>query len=215
MDIDQGYLDIAYQLQQAGIAAGQGVNDANPKADHLAIGRPGTKVWEEWKLFEYRGGCLTGHPYKNSWIPTVPILPIPPTDDYGCPATRPERLWTAATLPPGWGEDAIGTPRWKLGSSAHGKWIDTTANVIRNQPYCEAIGMGTHGGQSRAACPVRPEGHPDRVACERYLAEGDWTLFAKGGATCMANPENSAQFYPNNGNCQLCNPARTVCTAWY
>lgn len=148
----------------------------------------------------------------------LPPSPPPPVVDYGCPAPRPERVWTAATLPDGWSEAEIGKPRWELLSKLHGEFTDTTAKVFRNEPYCRAIGMSPRDdGSLRADCPVRSEDVllAERVACERYLAEGDWILDARNGATCEANPNNSAQFRPNGGNCRLCNPSKSVCTSWF
>jgi hypothetical protein len=149
-----------------------------------------------------------------------PTQPPPSANDYGCPAPRPERVWTAGTLPPGWGTEEIGRPRWVIDSSPHGGWIDTTANVFRNWPYCNSIGMGDGGDTGyppRAACPVRPDGHPERTSCERYLADGDWVVVAEGGATCESNPSNSAQFRRTSdaGTCKLCNQSNAVCSqAW-
>jgi hypothetical protein len=150
--------------------------------------------------------------------PTPPVEP--PTVDFGCPAPRPDRVWTAETLPPGWGSDQIGQPRWKLNSSPHLAWIDSTAVTVRNEPYCRAIGMSPMlDGTLRAGCPMRNEGgdFAERVACERYIAEGDWVVVASGGAICEANPDNSAQFRRTSagGTCRLCNPAQTVCTEAY
>jgi len=44
--------------------------------------------------------------------------------------------------------------------------------MTKNQPtdYCAAIGY-TDG---RVRCPIRPEGHPDRVICESTLRGGQW-----------------------------------------
>jgi hypothetical protein len=42
--------------------------------------------------------------------------------------------------------------------------IDVTPLVGHNVPYCSKIGF-TDG---RSLCPVRPEGAPDRVACENW-----------------------------------------------
>jgi hypothetical protein len=152
--------------------------------------------------------------------PAPPVDPPapPPVVDYGCPAPRPDRVWTAETLPPGWGSNEIGRPRWVINSKPHGVWVDTTAVTNRNEPYCRAIGMSPMAdGTLRAGCPMRPDGHAERVACERYVAEGDWVVVAEGGATCEANPDNSSMFRRTSasGSCRLCNPAQTVCSEAY
>jgi hypothetical protein len=202
-------------------------------------GVPNTVVWAMPRTTPCHGHeCSGGGAYRGNFqIPdsycdsAQPIPPPPggsvppPVTDYGCPDPQPPRVWTVDNLPDGWGEDNLGKPDWFLTSKPHNNVIDTTALMTRNEPYCASIGMSPMAdGTKRATCPVRNEcgaGVPpndmchDRVKCERYLAEGDWIVNSRNGATCVANPENSAQFYPNSGNCQLCNPAKTVCTDWY
>lgn len=105
--------------------------------------------------------------------------------------------------------------KWKLTSDLKPQgYVDTTLTTQMQCDYCKSIGMGTINGQVRCGCPVRPEGHPERVACERYVAGGDWIVNSRNGAECKQRA-NSAQFYPNNGNCQLCNPPKSICSAWY
>jgi hypothetical protein len=200
------------------------------EANHIVFyGTPNTVVWAR-KVTCTPGECSAGvGAYRGTWrLPleycsasTPPPAPTPPpVVDYGCPAPRPEREWTAETLPDGWGQDEIGRPRWLIGSSRHNAVIDTTAQVFRNEPYCRAIGMSPSGdGQPRAGCPVRPEGMADggaeRLACERYLSGGGWVLESRNGAVCEL-AENPAQFYPNGGNCRLCAVGdRRVCSDWY
>ena len=179
-------------------------------------------LWEEFHAVHFeRGQFIPGGKYIGVHfagpVPTPTPTPTP-EPDFGCPEPRPARVWTRETLPPGWGDNEIGRPRWQINSKQHGVWIDTTAVVIRNEPHCRAIGLSPYAdGQPRQACPVRPDGHPDRTACERYIAEGDWVVVAEGGAVCEANPSNSAQFRRTSagGKCKLCNPTKTSCSASY
>lgn len=138
--------------------------------------------------------------------PTPTVEPTPtPTPISECPDPKPERFW----------ED--GTPHWKINSHLYSlRWIDTTAVTVAQWKFCEAIGMGTMAdGSPRGECPVRPDGHPDRIPCEKYLAGGDWTLQGKGVVTCYFNPDNHAQFMVSDGNCRLCNPDKSVCSDWW
>jgi hypothetical protein len=62
-----------------------------------------------------------------------------------------------------------------LGLNKHNprkKSWDVTPKVTKVCEYCEAIGMGSHGGHIRCACPVRPEGHAERSECERFVLGG-------------------------------------------
>jgi hypothetical protein len=60
-------------------------------------------------------------------------------------------------------------PISRFNVKVHMKWwdywnLDSTPLVGRNPGYCRRIGF-TDG---RSECPVRPEGAPDRVACENW-----------------------------------------------
>jgi hypothetical protein len=157
--------DISRELQGAGMW---------PASSKQPEGRPSDgrtradNVYEEWKLFAYTNGCLTGNPYKGA---VRPMVEEPPVVVRACPAPVPPRLWTEATLPPGWGSDEIGQPRFEVKAKDHSRVVDSTPIVApRACEYCESIGMGEMSpGVPRCGCPVRPDGHPDRVACEDVL----------------------------------------------
>jgi hypothetical protein len=134
------------------------------------------------------------------------IVPRPPAGSGAtCPVPRPLRTY----------ED--GRYRWKYNSHPHTMGnVDSTPVVVNQLEFCQAIGMGEMGGLPRASCPVRPDGHPDRVACEDYLREGPPTRDSRNGQDCTPNNTNNpAAFLNGTGNCRMCNPARTVCTDWY
>jgi hypothetical protein len=181
------------------------------------------QLWEEYHAVYFGDGSWTDSgngkyvgTHREGGPPAPPPVEPPPVVDYGCPEPRPARVWTAETLPPGWGQDAIGTPRWRLTGGPHGQWVDTTALVWRNEPHCRAIGMSPMAdGTPRGECPPRPDGHPDRLACERYLAEGEWVVVSDDGLPCERHPSNPAQFRARGGHCRLCNPALTVCSAGF
>ena len=79
--------------------------------------------------------------------------------------------------------------------------LDSTPLVGPDAAYCQQIGF-TDG---RLFCPVRPEGHPERTACEAlrvgnaadtgragptWSANGKPCNAADGGASCLNHPDN-------------------------
>lgn len=152
--------------------------------------------------------------YMGAWVP--PDVVTPPTPEE-CPNPKPDRVWLEGEIPPGWDPNLVGKPRLQILSKMHtGDWVDTTLTTIRNLSYCEKIGMSPMAnGVPRDVCPMRPDGHPERVACERYAAEGNWIVVSDDGLPCEQNAENSAQFRARGGHCRLCNPAKTVCSTSY
>jgi hypothetical protein len=221
--IDNAYRDVARELQGAGIVAAQGTNDANPKADHLTIGRPGEQVYEEWKLFAYTNGCLTQNQYKSAFRPVNPIPePTPPPPAERCPYEPcPIRTWTADTLPPGWGSNELGRPAYQINTYKHTMGNnDSTAVVVRQEPFCRAIGLSPYAdGQPRASCQVRPDGHNERVEVENWLLFGGYKRKGRNGQDCTPNnTDNPAAFLSGTGNCRMCNSGTGIeqtCTDWF
>lgn len=158
---------IAAELQKMGVCAEQ-------SADSVSIKAP-DNMYEEWHAVYFGNGCIIDGPnaYKGAW----PYFgnggggTPPPSTGYQCPSPVPPRLWTAETLPGGWGEDQIGKPRFEIKAKMHGAVTDSTPIVSPHAcEYCASIGMGELGpGVPRCGCPVRPDGHPDRVECENVL----------------------------------------------
>lgn len=92
------------------------------------------------------------------------------------------------------------------------RWtLDSTA-LTGGYEYCKEIGF-TDG---RNRCPVRPEGHPEREACEEYAvgyAEDTgrvgptWTLDGKfcDGDACENHEHNQHMLYAHdNGTYKAC-----------
>jgi hypothetical protein len=210
------FADVVKALRARGLCAGQ----HNPgHTDEIAVA---ADQWAKREGFHVFAGDDSPGPVPPGgarrvvvWSPGAArptyfapeVLPPPPPDPFGCPAPRPLRVW----------DD--NRPHWKINAHQVNRVIDTTAVTVAQEPFCRAIGMSPMAdGTLRAECPMRPEDWPvagERLACERYIAEGDWVLDARNGASCVANPENSAQFFPNGGNCRLCNPAKSVCSGWF
>ena len=94
----------------------------------------------------------------------------------------------------------------QINVSVHGRQadravLDSTPLVGPSAAYCRQIGF-TDG---RLFCPVRPEGHPERLACEAarvgraadtgrvgptWSADGKRCNGADGGASCLNHPDN-------------------------
>jgi hypothetical protein len=85
--------------------------------------------------------------------------------------------------------------------------LDSTPIVGPDIGYCASIGF-----PDRATCPVRPEGNPEREACELYVTGRavdtgrpgpTWTRgpsFCKGSATgCENHPDNQYQLLVFSG----------------
>jgi len=92
------------------------------------------------------------------------------------------------------------------GGQADRVLLDSTPLVGPDAVYCRQIGF-TDG---RLFCPVRPEGHPERAACEAALvgyaadtgragptwsANGKGCEGADGGASCLNHPDNQFQAF--------------------
>lgn len=118
--------------------------------------------------------------------PTAPTNPNPnptPTPIFGAPAPAPTPTPEGAQPSPdptptpsagsGEGASACGTPlpppvtRMQVSVHLRGaeRWVlDSTPLVGPDPEYCRKIGFT----DSRSFCPVRPEGNPERSACELY-----------------------------------------------
>lgn len=218
--IDEAFLGISTELLRVKIVAGQSITDGGQRSDCIFVNRTGTNLYEEAHLFDYGRACVATGPnamkelYRRGDAP--PVEPPPVTDT--CPhAPCPDRVWTAETLPDGWGEDAIGTARWHFNVHIHtmGNY-DSTAVTDRNEPYCASIGMSPMGdGTLRASCPMRPDGHVDREDVENWLLEGGPVVEGRNGQNCKANNnDNPFAFLAGTGNCRICNTPKTVCSEW-
>jgi len=245
--IDHGYLLIAKELQKSGWSVSQAKDSDGKVYDHLYVRRaPGTFDWNATKLFYYGNGCLItgdGAFTVHGWYtfvgsdPTPPPVEPPPVSPPAgaCSDPLPPKVWTEGTLPPGWGQDQIGKPRWVIEGGPHGVVIDNTAKVAPQAcDYCASIGMGESGGQLRCGCPVRNECPgtfkcEERAACEAYLTGGtklQTCAEAKAAdpevqctpssATCEFVNNNPFQFRPSGGNCRLCSVEDPrVCGGWF
>jgi hypothetical protein len=76
--------------------------------------------------------------------------------------------------------------------------LDSTPQVGPDPAYCASIGF-----PDRAICPVRPEGAPDRVACENWRVgkakdTGRWgPTWTKADGSYCTGPESGCQNHPD------------------
>jgi hypothetical protein len=159
------------------------------------------------------GGETSGQPVRlpdaASLIPSVPAAQPTPTPSPGEePADEP-----IPAIPAGGGGSSAGcgppvppaVARIKV--KVHGRVsdstiLDATPLVGPNAAYCRAVGF-TDG---RSFCAVRPEGHPERQACEAAIVGiasdtgrygPTWSANGKpcggrdgGAAACLNHPDN-------------------------
>jgi hypothetical protein len=107
-------------------------------------------------------------------IPTIPVVGTPAPKPTATPAPAPTPAPTPVATPtPPPSAGACGNPlpatASRMNTKIHlrgvNKWtLDTTPLVGPDGDYCRKIGF-TDG---RLFCPVRPEGSPDRSACETH-----------------------------------------------
>jgi len=147
---------------------------------------------------------LLGSPGKPSPSPT----PTP------SPGTTPEPTPTSTPPPSASGcGDPVPPAISRINVTVHLRgadaWtLDSTPLVGPDPDYCRAIGF-TDG---RSFCPVRPEGNPERAACEAYVTGiatdtgrpgPTWTFdghFCTGPASgCANSPDNQYQLLVYKG----------------
>jgi hypothetical protein len=136
-------------------------------------------------------------------VPAAPAATPAPTPKPGdpspspSPSPTPDTSGCGAPLPP---------PVSRISVKVHARgadaWTLDSTPLVRGAAYCQEIGF-TDG---RSECPVRPEGNPERPACELYVMgrakdtnRPGPTWYFKGGfctgqaSGCQNHPENQYQ----------------------
>lgn len=135
--------------------------------------------------------------------PTPTPEPTPPGENPTTPPPGSEgSAGCGSPVPP-----PLSTLNVKVHLRGGERWVLDSTPLVTDAVYCAKIGF-----PDRATCPVRPEGHPERAACE-LLATGrasdtgrpgpTWTL---GGSLCTGrargcenSPDNQYQVYAYAG----------------
>ncbi len=160
----------------------------------------------QFHLVEYGGFRLQRPIRMNSkWRPPDEPSPTPTASPAAaCPSP----------LPPLDKFAEIGIKRHTMG------YCDTSEIIARACDYCASIGMGEMGGVIRCSCPVRPDGHRDRVACEATLGELRWEADA-GELEMKPDEEHPGTFNTSMARCVQdsgCTRVRkcrgAICSEW-
>ena len=188
-DFDESLALIAEELRNLGLCA------KGPAADSVSIQRGNTKWYEEWHAVYYgvdhntglTGCTINGRgAYKTLWEWTGPMnTPPPPPPPSDCPV-----------VPDSCGE--------VIKLQKHNGYWDSSYNVTSCCEHCKSIGYCCMPNSPtndcddpactrRCGCPILPEGHPARPACEAELLDQQWW--------CDGAP------IPHRGN----NPAQANC----
>jgi hypothetical protein len=120
------------------------------------------------------GGVLTV-PIPSIPVPGTPApapsstpapSPTPKSTPTPAPAPTPEPTATPTAPRNGCG-NPLPPPVTKMKAKVHlmggGRWTLDSTPIVQNRDYCKKVGF-----PDRQECPVRPEGSPDREACEEY-----------------------------------------------
>jgi hypothetical protein len=173
MGADEWFAKVTAELRSTGLCAGRH-NETPPGAtDEIAVATSCTGWWEGYHVYNYGGRSVVWSPgaARPSWKIDPRHCdeePEPPPGNHGCPEPLPPR-----DVPPS-----------KTNAHHYQGKVDTTA-VSHGCDFCASIGFccmpgtgvnnecGSPGCVPRCDCPPRPEGHPDRYACETYFYDGD------------------------------------------
>jgi hypothetical protein len=142
LGIDNAFARISAYLWP--IRAGQSIKVDGTRSDCLWVAREDARRYEEWHLFGYRDAIVASSAgaFKGIYELLRPACgePVPPN------VGRVEAK--VHTIGPNW------------------TTLDATRKV-RSCEFCAATGQGMRLGIVQCGCTVRPEGHPEREACER------------------------------------------------
>ena len=130
-----------------------------PWDDEVAIKRADGNV-DGWHAVAFGTGGYTGTPKGDAWT-----TDNPPTS--GCGDPVPQKITKVKVTKTG------NLPK---------PTFDSKYNVGPNREYCAAVGY-TDG---RSFCAVRPDGHPERGACEALFKPPIWSYV--GTSRCFARP---------------------------
>ncbi len=136
--------------------------------------------------------------------PAPAPTPTPSPDEPSpTPSPTPDATGCGAPLPP-----PIARVKVVVHLRGANAWTLDSTPLVQGVEYCAEIGF-TDG---RSYCPVRPEGHPERIACETYATgrakdtnRPGPTWYFKGGfctgpaSGCRNHPDNQYQLLVYTG----------------
>jgi hypothetical protein len=150
-------------------------------------------------------------------IPKIPVaVPTPSPTPMPTPTPGPAPTPTPTPDPGGCG-NPLPPPISRMNTKIHlrgpARYTLDTTPLVHDAAYCKKVGF-----PDRTTCPVRPEGTPDRVACEAY-AVGHAVDTGRAGPTwyrngklctgqaddCENHPDNQYLLWAyGNGHYQAC-----------
>jgi hypothetical protein len=182
-------------VKLTGLCAGRHVDTTPGGTDEIAVTNNCAGWWEGYKIYNYGGGKVIWSPNANR-----PAYRIGSANcDVGGPVEPPTEP------PPGGGvcEDPNprGLPaRFDCQRVGNGNKITCTYKITEGRSYCDQVCSPIEPDvcyTGRNACPVRIEGDPERVPCERspdVIGVQQWWCEGQ----------------PNNGSTE--NPAQSICS---
>jgi hypothetical protein len=146
-------------------------------------------------------------------IPSIPAAtPTPKPAPTPTPAPAPTPT-PQSTPPPSSGGcgDPLPPPLWGINAKIHirgsNRYTLDSTPIVYGREYCAKVGF-----PDRLHCPVRPEGAPDRVACEAYVVghatdtgrpgptwRRNGNLCTGGGDDCENHPDNQFLLWAYGG----------------
>jgi hypothetical protein len=193
---ERGIVDADGKPTEENFCAGQHITG---HTDEIAVSVDCRAVWEGYHITTY-GPRPTVVWSPGSRRPAYQIPPSycvdntdpPPPVQPDCPDPIPDKSRLS----------------FKINCGPRGN-CDATAVVTRSCKFCADIGLGEYEGKIRCGCPVRPDGHPERSACEQFVVGGDPRWFCDDQEIeSKANPYKARC----NGVVRLCNSDLTVCS---
>ncbi len=143
-------------------------------------------------------------PTANPNPTPTPVLGGPTPKATPAPEASPQ---PSPSTPPAAGADGCGSPvppplsaiNAKVHLKAGDRWTLDSTPLVTDTVFCAQIGF-----PDRSTCPVRPEGHPERTACELYVTgratdtgrPGPTWSFA--GSPCTGRAANGCENHPDN-----------------
>jgi hypothetical protein len=196
---------VVAELRRRGVCAGQHALDT----DEIAVSSSDRAPREGWHIYvgpEAGPGTVLWSPQAARGAYAAPGTATPPPAAGACPPPKPSKPGQNGGL-------------GRIGLKKHGAWLDATPQVYAGSPsevppgetYCVKSGYGM-----ALWCPFRPEGHPDRQACELEGLGGSyrWESFP-AWLSPIVKPDNPAQAScPGCERLRVCSALGEVCSEW-
>jgi hypothetical protein len=195
-------------LRAKGLCAGQHAPDSDEIAVATAWDAKRSTPWEAYHVYagpEAGPGTAVLYPQagRDAWMPPVPPRPVKPPVESAC----------GEPVPPPLGKIKLECRPGRDGVTV----CDSTPLVYSpGGTYCASVGSFNDDGiTGRLFCSPRPEGHPQRLACEQLILGAPAPVFVWSGPASQfnmrANPF-AAEFTTGAGTLVACNADHSICS---